>query len=120
MTAIGATSDDAIRGTVRTSWNQVLAGRSVDFLRAQGDDAKRAVVLDYVATLDKRDAQDRSLASLRRSIGLRASAHASLAAGRPEGAGAMLQMVQREYAAWRAQREAIDKDRAAGAQGEMR
>ncbi len=120
MTAIGATSDDAIRGTVRTSWNQVLAGRSVDFLRAQGDDAKRAVVLDYVATLDKRDAQDRSLASLRRSIGLLASAHASLAAGRPEGAGAMLQMVQREYAAWRAQREAIDKDRAAGAQGEMR
>lgn len=117
MTAVGEAPDDAIRGTVRTSWNQVLAERSVDFLRAQGESAKRAVVLDYVATLDKRDAQDRSLAALRRSIGLLASAHAALAAGSPEGAGTMLDMVQREYAAWRAQREAIDQDRAKGAQG---
>ena len=117
MAAIGTDQNDAIRGTVFTSWNQVLAQRSLDFLRAQGNDAKRAVVQDYVATLDKRDAQDRSLASLRRSIGLLASAHSALAAGRPDGAGAMLDMVQREYATWRAQREAIDQQRAAGAQG---
>lgn len=117
MTAIGEAPDDAIRGTVRTSWNQMLAERSVDFLRAQGESAKRAVVLDYVATLDKRDAQDRSLAALRRSIGLLASAHAALAAGSPEGAGAMLDMVQREYATWLAQRQAIDQQRAAGATG---
>lgn len=116
MTAIGKDQNDAIRATVTTSWNQLLNERSAAFLAAKDKDAKRAVVVDFVSILDKRDAQDRSLASLRRSIGLLASAHASLAAGRPEGASAMLQMVQREYAAWRAQREAIDKDRAAGAQ----
>ncbi len=115
QTALGAHEEDAIRGTVRTSWNQLRDERSLDFRRDQGADARRAVVEDYVAILDKRDAQDRSLAALRRSLGLLASAHSALAAGRPGGAGAILDLVQREYALWRAQRESIDKDRATGA-----
>jgi hypothetical protein len=114
MAAIGSGPSDAIRGTVRTSWQQILGGISVAFLSASGPDAKRSVVLRYVDTLDQRDSQDRSLAALRSSIGLLASAHSELAAGRHASSQQMLELLQNEYTAYRQQVETI-RTREAGA-----
>jgi hypothetical protein len=65
------------------------------------------VVLRFVDTLDQRDSQDRSLAALRSSIGLLASAHSELAAGRHASSQQILELLQNEYAAYRKQVEAV-------------
>ena len=121
MEAIGADQNSGVRSVVRNTWQTMLAKQSVDFLRATDKDAKRAVVQQYVTTMDQRDAQDASLAALRRSLGLLASAHAELAAGRNDGAQGLIDLVQREYTAYRAQVDAIRKQRQAaqgGTQGD--
>lgn len=99
MTAIGSSPDDAIRGTVRAAWGDVLGQIQVDFLVAtpQGNDAKRAVVERYVTALDQRDAQDMMLSSLRQSLGLLASAHRELAAGRESSARELIGLIHDEY-----------------------
>lgn len=119
MEAIGADQNSGVRSVVRNTWQTMLAKQSVDFLRATDKDAKRAVVQQYVTTMDQRDAQDASLAALRRSLGLLASAHAELAAGRNDGAQGLIDLVQREYATYRAQVEAIEKQRAAAKNGQQ-
>lgn len=119
MDAIGADQNSGVRSVVRNTWQTMLGRISVDFLRASGKDAKRAVVQQYVATLDQRDAQDASLAALRRSLGLLAAAHAELAAGRNDGAQGLIDLVQREYAAYRAQVDAIRKQREAAGGGQQ-
>lgn len=119
MDAIGADTNSGVRSVVRTSWQTVLAQISVDFLRADGKEAKRAVVQQYVTTMDQRDAQDASLSALRRSLGLLASAHAELAAGRNDGAQGLIDLVQREYTAYRAQVDAIRKQRASTQNGQQ-
>lgn len=121
MDAIGADQNSGVRSVVRNTWQTMLAKQSVDFLRAPDPDTKRAVVQQYVTTMDQRDAQDASLAALRRSLGLLASAHAELAAGRNDGAQGLIDLVQREYTAYRAQVDAIRKQRQAaqgGTQGD--
>lgn len=119
MTAIGADPNSGVRSVVRNTWQTMLGRISVDFLRATGKDAKRTVVQQYVATMDQRDAQDASLAALRRSLGLLAAAHAELAAGRNDGAQGLIDLVQREYVAYRAQVEAIRKQRASTQNGQQ-
>ena len=119
MDAIGADQDSGVRSVVRNTWQTMLGRISVDFLRASGKDAKRAVVQQYVTTMDQRDAQDASLAALRRSLGLLAAAHAELAAGRNDGAQGLIDLVQREYAAYRAQVDAIRKQREATGGGQQ-
>lgn len=119
MDAIGADANNGVRSVVRTSWQTVLGQISVDFLRADGKEAKRAVVQQYVTTMDQRDAQDASLAALRRSLGLLASAHAELAAGRNDGAQGLIDLVQREYATYRAQVDTIRKQRASAQNGQQ-
>lgn len=111
MAAIGENKDDAIRGTVRSSWQVVLAGKSVAFLRAKSEADKRAISLSYVATLDQRDARDLSLVSLRRSLGLLADAHAELAAGRANGARDLLGILQAEHARWADRQKQIEQAR---------
>ncbi len=101
MAAIGESPSDGVRGTVGSSWTVVLGQIQIDFLGAQGVQAKREVAARYVATLDQRDAQDTSLASLRRSFGLLAASHRELAAGRAPSALRLLDAVQQEYAAYR-------------------
>jgi hypothetical protein len=113
MMALGTDQDDAIRGTVNTSWNQMLAEQRASFLVAKDNDAKRAIVQRFVDTMNQRDAQDRSLAALRRSISQLAAAHSELAAGQLGGASALLDLVQNEYDAYRAERETIEKQREA-------
>lgn len=119
MDAIGADQNSGVRSVVRNTWQTMLAQQSVDFLRAPDKDTKRAVVQQYVTTMDQRDAQDASLAALRRSLGLLASAHAELAAGRNDGAQGLIDLVQREYAAYRDQVDAIRKQREAAGSGQQ-
>ncbi|WP_153019276.1 hypothetical protein [Lysobacter capsici] len=111
MAAIGEDKDDAIRGTVRSSWQVVLAVKSAQFLRASSEADKRAISLSFIATLDQRDARDLSLVSLRRSLGLLADAHAELAAGRANGARDLLALLRDEHARWADRQEQIEKAR---------
>lgn len=119
MEAIGAGANDGVRSVVRNTWQTMLGQISVDFLRASGKDAKREVVQRYVATLDQRDAQDASLAALRRSLGLLAAAHAELAAGRNDGAQGLIDLLQHEYVAYRAQVDAIRQQPPSAKNGEQ-
>lgn len=119
MDAIGADHDSGVRSVVRNTWQTMLAKISVDFLRATDKDSKRTVVQQYVTTMDQRDAQDASLAALRRSLGLLASAHAELAAGRNDGAQGLIDLLQREYTTYRAQVDAIRKQREAATGGQQ-
>lgn len=105
--AIGETSNDGVRGTVASSWLAVLGQIQVDFLAAQGVPARRDVATRFAATLDQRDAQDASLASLRRSFLLLAGAHRELAAGRAPDARRLIDAVQQEYEAYRKRVEAL-------------
>jgi hypothetical protein len=107
MDAIGEDRDNGIRAMVATSWGNVLGAIQVEFLSAGGASAKRDVATRYVGTLDQRDAQDASLASLRRSFGLLAAAHRELAAGRRPSAQQLLDEVQAEYAAYRQRVDAL-------------
>lgn len=119
MDAIGADANSGVRSVVRNTWQTMLAKISVDFLRATDKDSKRTVVQQYVTTMDQRDAQDASLAALRRSLGLLASAHAELAAGRNDGAQGLIDLLQREYTTYRAQVDAIRKQRDAAKGGQQ-
>lgn len=111
MTAIGEDPDNGVRGMVGTSWGDVLGKIQVEFLGASGAAAKREVAARFAATLDQRDAQDADLASLRRSLGLLASAHRELAAGRESDARSLIALIQDEYKAYRERMEALRKSR---------
>jgi hypothetical protein len=119
MQAIGADRSEGVRSTVFNTWETMLAQTRADFLRANGKDEKRAVVQRFVGMLDQRDAQDASLGALRRSLGLLAATHAELAAGRNDGAQGLIDLVQREYVAYRAQVDAILTQRAAAQNGDQ-
>jgi hypothetical protein len=113
MAAIGENPSDGVRGTVVSSWTTVLGQIQVDFLNAQGIPAKREVATRYVAALDQRDAQDASLASLRRSFGLLAAAHRELAVGRAPSAQRLLDAIQQEYEAYRNRVESLQNAKGA-------
>ncbi|HDS1705766.1 hypothetical protein [Pseudomonas putida] len=115
MEAIGADPQAGVRGTVRTSWTQVLARIDVrDFRRASSDDAKRAAVLRYVEALDERDVQDRLLDSLRLSLATLAKAHQDLAHGRRGSAETLIQLIQDEYKAYQEELKVLRERREGG------
>lgn len=118
MQAIGADKSEGVRSVVYNTWQTMLAQISVEFLRAPDDEVKREVVQRYATTLDQRDAQDASLGALRRSLGLLAGAHSELAAGRNDGAQGLIDLIQREYAAYRAQVKAIEEQRESAPKGQ--
>jgi uncharacterized protein YicC (UPF0701 family) len=110
MAAIGANNGEGIRGTVRDTWLQPLVAISNDFANSQGNNSgKRQAVLRYVDTMDKRDNQDRALASLRLSISLLAQAHGELAQGRQRNAAALIELLQGEYKAYRDRISELEK-----------
>lgn len=112
MDAIGADRSDGIRGTVDSSWATLEAPYKTQFNQASMTSKKRAIAADYIALLDQRDARDRSLASLRRSLGLLGDAHSELAAGRTGGARQMLEMLETERSRWITRTDEIEKKRA--------
>lgn len=117
MEAIGADQNSGVRSVVRNTWQTMLAKQSVDFLRTPDKNTKRTVVQQYVSTMDQRDSKDASLVALRRALGLLASAHAELADGRNDGAQGLIELLQHEYTNYRAQTDAIRKQREAANNG---
>ncbi len=94
--AIGLSDAEGLRGTVKSNWTTSLNGVRADYPAAatNHDLAKqRALVDQYLAALDKRDAQLKTLADLRQSIVALGAAHAAAAAGKPASAQALLSIV---------------------------
>lgn len=100
METIGGSRTDGVRSITHTAWQTRLGQIRADFRRARNTDEKRTVALRFVAALDQRDAQDASLSALHRSLGLLATAHSEIAAGRKEGAQGVIEILQREYASY--------------------
>lgn len=116
MEAIGSDSQIGVRGTVGRSWAQVLGNTDVkEFRVASNGDAKRAAVSRYVEQLDKRDAHDRLVSSLRLSLAALAKAHHEIAQGRNVSAAALIQLIQDEYKAYQEQLKAIRERQKDGA-----
>jgi len=110
MEAIGSDNESGVRGTVWTSWAQVLASIDVkEFRQARSPDAKRPIVLKYIQSMEERDAQDQLLNSLRLSIATLAKTHQEMAKDRPASASALIKIVQDEYKDFRQQLKEIRK-----------
>jgi hypothetical protein len=79
---IGETQTNGLRGTVHATWEAELSGLYAPFDSAANDIAKRTLIAQQFADiLNKRDAQDQSLAALRASLLALQSAHHALAQG---------------------------------------
>ena len=81
--AIGADNNSDLRGTVRTSWADVLSRARTSFAETPpaNHDARRHAVQQFVEALDARDAQLANLAQLRASLIALGEAHAAAARG---------------------------------------
>jgi hypothetical protein len=95
--ALGSSDREGLRGTVYSNFTTSL--RDVISAYAAAAEAKdlpeqRALVSDYLAALDRRDAQLRSLASLRSSLLTLASAHGAAAAGAPASVNGLLSSIE--------------------------
>jgi hypothetical protein len=79
---IGETQTNGLRGTVHATWEAELSRLYTPFDSATNDIAKRTLIAQQFADiLNKRDAQDQSLAALRSSLLALESAHHALAQG---------------------------------------
>lgn len=82
--AIGAGDSEGLRGTVASNWAASLANTQRAYATAATEKAEsrqRTIIADYLAGIDARDAQLRSLADLRASLLALGDAHAAAAAG---------------------------------------
>ncbi len=82
--AVGSTEAEGLRGTVASNWTAALSSYQRTYAVAateKSEARQRQIVTDYLAGLDKRDAQLAALASLRSSLLSLADAHAAAAAG---------------------------------------
>lgn len=82
--AVGFSDDEGLRGTVASNWTTALSAYQRSYAAAATDKAEprqRQIVADYLAGIDKRDAQLATLARLRASLLALADAHAAAAAG---------------------------------------
>lgn len=96
--AIGRDRTQGVQGTVWSNWTAATGGVRDQYAPAaeKGDEARqRALVADYLAALDRRDADLRSLSSLRASLISLADAHAAAAAGSAPGQMAVLEAIDR-------------------------
>jgi hypothetical protein len=82
--AIGTSDSEGLRGTVASNWAASLANRQRAYALAATEKTEarqRAIIADYLAGIDARDTQLRSLADLRASLLALGDAHAAAAAG---------------------------------------
>lgn len=96
--AVGASDGEGLRGTVGSAWT-AFGGRNqrAYALAIEGkrdEDARRAIVVDYLTLLDRRQAQLASLASLRSSLLALADAHSAAAAGSKRPIGELLNVIE--------------------------
>ena len=110
--AIGESDARDLRGTVWSNWEASFEPirRAYIVAAERGDEPRqRALVADYLAALDRRDAQIAALASLRSSLLNLAAAHGAAAAGQAASldtvlgaVAARLEETKRIYAAFEA------------------
>jgi hypothetical protein len=79
--AVGNTDKDGLRRTVLAHWDLRLAEKQAQFLNTSNLDVRKRITREFADLLDKRDAQDLALASLRRSFLALADAHHAVALG---------------------------------------
>lgn len=98
-TALGTDDGSGLRGTVAANWTDSLRGvreAYVDAAQAKDAAQQRALIDEYLATLDRRDAQLQALAGLRSSLLSLAQAHAAEAAEAPASASRLLALIARQ------------------------
>ena len=118
MTAIGDDQKSGLRGASWATWTKLLTSRVLAFHQANNITRRREIAAQFAADLDGRDAQDRALNSIRRSLDLLSQAHSELAAGRTQGAAGLLELVNAEYARWSTTKSDIEKARESAAKAE--
>lgn len=82
--AVGSDDATGLRGTVSSNWTAVLATQQTTYAQAATEKAEprqRQIVAEYLAGIDRRDAQLAALANLRNSLLGLADAHSAAAAG---------------------------------------
>lgn len=82
--AVGVDDGSGLRGTVRSNWTAALTAQQRTYAVAateKADARQRQIVSDYLAGIDRRDAQLAGLAMLRSSLLSLADAHTAAAAG---------------------------------------
>lgn len=82
--AVGTSDAEGLRGTVSSNWTAALSAHQRAYAVAateKADARQRQIVADYLAGIDRRDAQLGSLAGLRSSLLGLADAHTAAAAG---------------------------------------
>lgn len=82
--AVGTSDQAGLRGTVASNWTAALSAYQRTYAVAateKADARQRQIVTDYLAGVDRRDAQLAALAGLRSSLIALADAHAAAAAG---------------------------------------
>jgi hypothetical protein len=95
--AIGTTDAEGLRGTVATNWNASFTNvqRSYAAAATERNEARqRQLVAEFLAAVDRRDAQLRSLAALRSSLLNLAAAHAAAAQGSPASMASLLASIE--------------------------
>lgn len=117
-TGIGDDQKSGVRGASWAAWTKLLASRVLAFQQTSDVKRRREIAAQFAADLDGRDAQDRSLNSIRRSLDLLSQAHAELAAGRTQGAAGLLELLNAEYARWSTTKSDLEKAREAAAKTE--
>lgn len=111
--ALGTSDRDGLRGTVYSNFTTSFGGvqRAYAAAAAERNEARqRALIAEFLAALDRRDAQLRSLSSLRSSLLALASAHAAAAAGSPASAETLLASIETRLEETKRLYEAFQKD----------
>lgn len=114
--AIGGSDSDGLRGTVSAAWT-ASGGRfqrayAVAVEAKRDEDARRAIVTDYLALLDRRQAQLATLADLRSSLLALADAHSAAAAGSRRPIGELLGVIDERLAEVLSLSRSIEKETA--------
>jgi hypothetical protein len=99
--SLGETQLTGLRGTVRAHWLGRLGRKKLEFRRETDAEGKHRVAVDFVELMQRRDAQDAVLASLRRSLLGLADLHNALAQGQSLSAHQLAQSIEEEVKAAR-------------------
>ena len=110
--AVGSSDAEGLRGTVASNWTAALTAYQRTYAVAateKADARQRQIVADYLASVDRRDAQLSSLAGLRSSLLGLADAHTAAAAGSRRPFDEVLKDVNDRVARTEATYRAVEK-----------
>lgn len=96
--AVGGDRQTGLQATVWSNWTTNLTGVQIAYATAteKGDEGRqRALIGDYVAGIDRRDADLRSLSALHASLLALADAHTAAADGTPQSQAAIIEGIDR-------------------------